>query len=305
MEFSSSYQALQYLLADPNKECKNEKLKLFSKLHYTYINQFFGDLTVREMIMEVFPSKTYVLSTIPGTGVFSETNHHIVYDKEKKPICSVLKEQQNLKIDKHDTLCQTYSLLNYLILQQKEMKTQSRKRTRTKSQKRIFFIDFLKDYDEVPRDKYEKHILMLRVYLVLLNNPFLNRIFQFELEHPYRTWNDFILDNDADDKRIFVAEASTEDFLNSIKGVLALWLVYGYQFFITKGDCQRLKERFMIETKDVMSYSSDLDELSQFLEPSSQLDLPRSSSTRKKRKRGGKTKKNKPRIKKIRRTLRK
>jgi len=49
MEFSSSYQALQYLLADPNKECTNKKLKLFSKLHYTYINQFFGDITVNRL----------------------------------------------------------------------------------------------------------------------------------------------------------------------------------------------------------------------------------------------------------------
>ena len=78
MEFVSSYHALQYLLEDPFKECTNEKLNLFSRLHYTYINQFFGDRTVREMIMEVFPSKTYVLETIPGTGVFSDTNHHIV-----------------------------------------------------------------------------------------------------------------------------------------------------------------------------------------------------------------------------------
>ena len=305
MEFSSSYQALQYLLADPNKECTNQKLQLFSKLHYTYINQFFGDITVREMIMEVFPSKTYVLSTIPGTGVFSDTNHHIVYDNEKHPICSVLKEQQNLKIDKHDTLCQTYSILNYLILQQKEMKMQSKKRTRTKSQKRIFFIDFLKDYDEVPRDKYEKHILMLRVYLALLNSPFLNQIFKLELEYPYKTWNDFIVSDEANEKRFFVTEESTEDFLNSIKGVLALWLVYGYQFFITKGDCQRLKEHLMTKTKDVMPYSSDLDELSQFLEPSTLLDLPQSPPSKKRRKGGGKTKKNKSRIKKFRRTLRK
>ena len=37
--------------------CTNEKLEEFSLEHFTFINQFFGDETVREVIAEVFPNK--------------------------------------------------------------------------------------------------------------------------------------------------------------------------------------------------------------------------------------------------------
>ena len=40
-------------------QCDDHLLGLFSKNHYTYINQIFGDQTVREIISEIFPNKDY------------------------------------------------------------------------------------------------------------------------------------------------------------------------------------------------------------------------------------------------------
>ena len=39
--------------------CTETKLMTFSKKHYTYINQFFGDETVREIISELYPNDKY------------------------------------------------------------------------------------------------------------------------------------------------------------------------------------------------------------------------------------------------------
>ena len=36
--------------------CSAEKLLAFSKRHYTYINQIFGDATVRQIIEEEYPT---------------------------------------------------------------------------------------------------------------------------------------------------------------------------------------------------------------------------------------------------------
>ena len=40
-------------------KCDNIKLGLFSKEHYTYINQIFGDLTVREIIKETYAPRDW------------------------------------------------------------------------------------------------------------------------------------------------------------------------------------------------------------------------------------------------------
>jgi hypothetical protein len=45
-----------------NSNCTKEKLDTFSKRHYTYINQIFGDATVRQIIEEEY-AKTAPLWT--------------------------------------------------------------------------------------------------------------------------------------------------------------------------------------------------------------------------------------------------
>ena len=71
--------------------CTNEKLEEFSLEHFTFINQFFGDETVREVIAEVFPNKKYTFKIeIVEQGSF----HHVLIDKKGKRICSFEKGHQ-------------------------------------------------------------------------------------------------------------------------------------------------------------------------------------------------------------------
>ena len=150
--FSSSYEALIFYKDNTSAILKGgaNKIisKVFSPLHYTYINQFFGDITIRDMIMELYPSESYRLATIPGEGRFAESSHHIALRLiSNEQICSVDNFQQ-LDEDQNDTLCQSYSLLNYLIFQQNEEKLRS--------------IHLLRDVQNIPRRKSEKQILMIR-----------------------------------------------------------------------------------------------------------------------------------------------
>jgi hypothetical protein len=95
-------------------DCTNEILQKFGLEHYTYINQFFGDLTVRNMIQEVYPSKTYTMEAIPAGSEFDSGEHHIL-KKRKGLWCSVDTARiQDPRIHKNDTLCQSYTLLEYL-----------------------------------------------------------------------------------------------------------------------------------------------------------------------------------------------
>ena len=42
-----------------SKSCTERKLINFSKKHYTYINQIFGDISVREIIKEIYPNDKF------------------------------------------------------------------------------------------------------------------------------------------------------------------------------------------------------------------------------------------------------
>ena len=38
-------------------DCTDDKLIIFSRAHYSYINQIFGDLSVRKIIQEIYNKK--------------------------------------------------------------------------------------------------------------------------------------------------------------------------------------------------------------------------------------------------------
>lgn len=94
--------------------CTNAKLKIFSFEHLTYINQFFGDLSVRQIIDEVYKKKKYAFGVEETGDEFEHSHHHFVINKRSKQVvCSVNQGDQDLNINKNDTLCQSYSLLTY------------------------------------------------------------------------------------------------------------------------------------------------------------------------------------------------
>ena len=65
-------------------ECTNPKLRIFSFEHFTYINQIFGDQTIREIIREVFPNKKYLFGVQQTGEEFENSHHHVLIEKKNK-----------------------------------------------------------------------------------------------------------------------------------------------------------------------------------------------------------------------------
>jgi len=89
----------------------NQKLKEFSWNHYTYINQFFGDLEVREIIEQAFPHH-YITFDHYDDEEFGF--HHFITDtRTGYTTCSIGTGVQNTDINENDNLCATYSIMAY------------------------------------------------------------------------------------------------------------------------------------------------------------------------------------------------
>ena len=80
----------------------------FEDMYYTYVNQIFGDESVREIYMEVHPSTTGLVLKTEEDSVHG--HHHFVYNsKTDQKICS----KKTVQVNPNDTLCQSYSLAYY------------------------------------------------------------------------------------------------------------------------------------------------------------------------------------------------
>ena len=194
-----------------NSDCTKEKLDIFSKRHYTYINQIFGDATVRQMIEEEYPT-TYKFEVEETGADFEFSFHHTVKDKEDGHIlCSVDEGYQDIYKNKNDTLCQTYSLMNY------------------------FDID-------IPDDKKERQMEMIKMYRDILDGTLdnfdaidfkdvLNREI-LSVKANKQLWRNFVTG------RGFIS-MNKNTFFNNIYKTLDEWEDYGYWFFIGKGNCPK------------------------------------------------------------------
>jgi len=188
--------------------CSNEKLEQFSKEHFTYINQIFGDQTLREIISEIKPNNEFEFS-IEETGEdFEHSLHHILINKKSKAhICSVDSGYQNLLINKNDTLCQSYSLLTYF---KKPINPDQKNRQ----------LDMIAMY---------KKLLSNKKFVEELNNIITNK----ENRH---LWIDY-----TSHKKKYVV-MTPSNILQKINDVLTKWKKYGYWYFIGEGTCPAKKE---------------------------------------------------------------
>lgn len=98
----------------------SDKLTKFSNMHFTYINQIFGDRTVREDIYDSFGGdlKPYTFKVIRSPE-FEGSFHHMLKMKKKQKgkivnLCSALLGYQDIDVNVNDTLCQTYSLMIFM-----------------------------------------------------------------------------------------------------------------------------------------------------------------------------------------------
>ena len=75
--------------------CNDKLLEIFSRAHMTYINQIFGDETIRQIITEVFP-RDGKLVVVPSGPNFGNTVHHIYYyDADEKVNTPVFSNNNN------------------------------------------------------------------------------------------------------------------------------------------------------------------------------------------------------------------
>lgn len=184
--------------------CSQLKLDEFSLRHYTYINQIFGDQTVREIISEVYPSEDYAFKVEAGEGAFEGTDHHVLSSKKHGTVCSVDQGHQNLDINVNDTLCQSYSLLNYFKIR-------------------------------IAKDKKAKQVAMVKMYRTkLLNNPaFIQKL--DEVIHSGNTgiWKDHTKNPSGKHN----LQMNKTKILSEIHKTLDQWQAYGYHYFIGDGTC--------------------------------------------------------------------
>ena len=110
----SSSRRLSLSFSKIKANCSAEKLLAFSKKHYTYINQIFGDASVRRIIEEEYPT-TWEFKVAKAGPEFGNSFHHTVRDREDPQliVCSGVDGVQDLNKNVNDTLCQSYSLMNY------------------------------------------------------------------------------------------------------------------------------------------------------------------------------------------------
>jgi hypothetical protein len=206
--------------------CSKEILDEFSKKHYTYINQIFGDATVREIIEEEYPT-TYKFDVEETGADFDFSYHHTVKDRDDGHIlCSVDDGYQDIYKNKNDTLCQSYSLMNY------------------------FDID-------IPDNKKDRQMVMIQMYRDILNGTLENfegvnfkKILNKEIlsvKENKSLWTDFVTDRGHINMKPNI-------FFKNIKNTLDEWEEVGYWFFIGKGNCPK-HEHYSSEmlSQDVVS----------------------------------------------------
>ena len=202
-------------------KCTEDALKLFGKDHYTYINQIFGDLTVRQIIKEIYAPRDWNFVAIPQTeGRFRGSYHHVLEKKGKNgeiiQWCSVDEELQ-VDINQNDTLCQSYTLLKYL---NKPIDKNMKKRQ----------MEMVKMYRNIlKRDDFKKElrgiieIMQKKIKKIKRkDNPTLWKDYTYDKPEPY-------LNKDFD---VLYAE---------IQSVLEKWEKYGYLYYIKDGTCPKKK----------------------------------------------------------------
>ena len=194
-----------------NSDCTKEKLDIFSKRHYTYINQIFGDATVRQMIEEEYPT-TYKFEVEETGADFEFSFHHTVKDKEDGHIlCSVDEGYQDIYKNKNDTLCQSYSLMNYFDIEISD----------DKKERQMEMIKMYRDILDGTLDNFDaidfKDVLNREILSVKANK---------------QLWRNFVTG------RGFIS-MNKNTFFNNIYKTLDEWEDYGYWFFIGKGNCPK------------------------------------------------------------------
>ena len=200
--------------------CSAEKLLAFSKKHYTYINQIFGDASVRKIIEEEYPT-TWEFKVAKAGPEFGNSFHHTVRDREDPQliICSGEDGVQDLNKNVNDTLCQSYSLMNFfeIPIQLSEEKGKLKQIYHETNQRAM--VQMYRNLLDGNIENYEgidfKEILTNEILSDKRNK---------------KLWRDFSTSRGN-------VNMDPEVLFKNIEDTLDEWEDYGYWFFIGKGEC--------------------------------------------------------------------
>ena len=200
--------------------CSAEKLLAFSKKHYTYINQIFGDASVRRIIEEEYPT-TWEFKVAKAGPEFGNSFHHTVRDRDDPQliVCSGEDGVQDLNKNVNDTLCQSYSLMNFfeIPIQLSEEKGKLKQIYHETNQKAM--IKMYRDLLDGNIENYEgidfKEILTNEILSDKRNK---------------KLWRNFVTGKGN-------LNMDPEVLFKNIEDTLDEWEDFGYWFFIGKGEC--------------------------------------------------------------------
>jgi len=216
----SSSRRLSLSFSKIKANCSAEKLLAFSKKHYTYINQIFGDASVRRIIEEEYPT-TWEFKVAKAGPEFGNSFHHTVRDREDPQliVCSGVDGVQDLNKNVNDTLCQSYSLMNFfeIPIQLSEEKGKLKQIYHETNQKAM--IQMYRDLLDGNIENYEgidfKEILTNEILSDKRNK---------------KLWRNFVTGKGN-------LNMDPEVLFKNIEDTLDEWEEFGYWFFIGKGEC--------------------------------------------------------------------
>jgi len=228
-----------------------QKLTQFGHLFFTYINQIFGDRTVRTILYETFGNKKYNKYLRFGLVAFNRhTDRELEWVESNEPN-SVPKSKASYYDNKVDQVTMEDSEDNHHVLYDiknakyidsvntQGMLYQNQKRdvndALCQSYTLMFFLnqDFL--HIEFSNDPILKQMQIIDMYYWLLNQTaFLNKINDelfFEKDPDQEHW--------FDEFGNVLPTQNSSDFnyiISRIQETLELWRSYGYWYFIGKGN---------------------------------------------------------------------
>ena len=185
------------------KKITKSRLIQFGVVQFTYINQIFGDVGIREIISEIKPSEHFTLVALDDPEY---DYHHVVIDnRTNTKICSIERGYQNTVVNKNDCLCQMYSLLTYYDIPISTDIATNQKNMTSLLRKIIQTPDFITKIDEI------------------LLNPDNAKI--WEIARNIR----------KNDRKYYVKMHKLKLF-TKINRVLNDWDTFGFKYFIGEGD---------------------------------------------------------------------
>ncbi len=181
----------------------NAKLLQFGWTHYTYINQFFGDLEVREIIEQCFHKKDVRFDHYDDDAF--GYHHYVINIQHGDVICSIGEGVQNTDININDNLCSTYSLLAY------------------------FGVPFSKS-------SHTNQLQMIAIcHRILGDKHFRASVDARILTDPQerKRWENYRPRNNTN--RVFYVKMDSDTFWKKIDNVLDEWSEFGHLYFIGDG----------------------------------------------------------------------